>query len=387
MSGHEPVPIPFALPDLTDQEIGAVVQCLKSGWLTTGPKAKQFETAFAQRMGGGVEAVSVNSCTAALLVALKAFDIGPGDEVIVPVWTFTATGMSVVHAGATPVLVDVDPVTLNMDPARVEAAVTPRTRAIIPVHFAGLSCDMDALRAIAKKHDLKIIEDAAHALPATYKGQLIGANSADATAFSFYATKTMTTGEGGMITMANAEAAARCRTLRLHGISRDVFDRYTSTASSWYYEVVAPGFKCNLTDMAAAIGIVQLERLDALLSRRTAIRRRYNEAFADLPVELPVDAPAGDIHSWHLYVIRMQPESPLNRDAFIQAMASENIGCSVHFIPLHLHPYWRERPGVAEANYPVATGQFKRVVSLPLYTAMTDYAVDRVITTVRKLLK
>jgi len=387
MAAEEKGHIPFAVPDITDREIEAVVRCLKSGWLTTGPVAKEFEKEFSRRMGGGVEAISVNSCTTALQVALKALDVGPGDEVIVPVWTFTATAMSVVHAGARPVLVDVDTVTLNLDPERAAAAVTPRTRAIIPVHFAGLACDMDALRAIADGHNLKIIEDAAHALPATYKGRLIGADSADATAFSFYATKTMTTGEGGMITVADPEIAARCRTLRLHGINRDVFDRYTSASSPWYYEVVAPGFKCNLTDMAAAIGLVQLERLDEMLARRCALRKVYHEAFADLPLELPPDAPEGDIHSWHLYVVKLRPEAPLDRDEFIKAMAAEKIGCSVHFIPLHLHPYWRDSLGVTEADFPNATAAYKRAVSLPFYTAMTDAAVERVTGTVRRLLK
>lgn len=380
--------LPFARPDLSEREIEAVVHCLRSGWLTTGPNAAAFEKAFAERMGGDVQAIAVNSCTAALLLALESFGIGEGDEVITSDNTFTATAMTIYHAGARPVLVDIDPRTMNIDVTKIEAAVTPRTKAIIPVHFGGLACDMDPIRAIAKKHNLKIISDAAHALPTTYKGQLIGsAGSCDASAFSFYATKTITSGEGGMLTLADPEAAAKSRTLRLHGINRDVFNRYTSTSASWYYEVVAPGHKCNLTDVAASIGLVQLDRMNEMHARRCAMAKLYDEAFADLPVTLPAHALDGDIHAWHLYPIRLHDNAPLTRDAFIEKMQAEKIGCSVHFIPLHRHPFWRDLLGVTDADFPQATHSFEHAVSLPFYSAMTDAQVTRVIETVRRLLK
>lgn len=379
-------PIVFARPDIGDEEIAALVHCVRSGWLTTGPNAAQFEKDFSDYMGGAVSAVSVNSCTAGLLLALKALGIVEGDEVITSTWTFTATAMTIYHAGAKPVLVDVDPVTLNMDPERVEAAVTSRTRAIIPVHFAGLACNMDAIGDIAKRHGLKVIEDAAHALPTTYRGRLIGSGSADATVFSFYATKTITTGEGGMVTTTDPEVAQKCRTLRLHGIDRDVFRRYSSTTASWRYEVVAPGYKCNLTDMAAALGIVQLKRLGGFLERRREIKRRYHEAFANLPLDLPVDAPDGDVHAWHLYVVKIRADAPVDRDGFIRAMNVAGIGCSVHFIPCHLHPFWAETLRLQPSDLPNALATFERVVSLPFYTAMTDGEVERVIETVRSIL-
>lgn len=380
--------IPFALPDITDREIESVVHCLKSGWLTTGPNAKAFEAAFSARMGGGIESIAVNSCTAGLLLALEAFGIGEGDEVITTTNTFTATAMTIYHAGAKPVLVDIDPRTMNMDPNKIEAAITPRTKAIIPVHFAGLSCDMDAIRTIARRHNLRIIVDAAHALPTTYKGEMVGsAASADATAFSFYATKTITSGEGGMITVADPEIAAKCRTLRLHGINRDVFNRYTSVAASWYYEVVAPGHKCNLTDMAASIGLIQLDRMDEMHGKRCAMQKKYHEAFADLPVQLPAGPLDGDIHAWHLYVLRLTADAGLSRDAFIEKMQAAKIGCSVHFIPLHRHPFWRDLLNVSDADFPEATKAFEHAVSIPFYSAMSQAQIDRVCETVRTIFK
>lgn len=252
--------LPFALPDTGEEEIAEVVDSIRSGWLTTGPKTKRFEQEFAGFIGNGVEAVAVNSATAGLHLALEAIGVCPGDEVITTPYTFTATAEVIRYLGADPVFVDIDPATFNIDPARIEAAVTPRTKAIIPVHFAGLACDMESILAIARKHGLKVVEDAAHALPATCSGKLVGTMESDATVYSFYATKTITTGEGGMIVTRDPETAARCRTMRLHGISRDAFDRYTSTKPSWYYEVVAPGFKYNMTDIAASLGIHQLKK-------------------------------------------------------------------------------------------------------------------------------
>jgi dTDP-4-amino-4,6-dideoxygalactose transaminase len=245
---------------------------------------------------------------------------------------------------------------------------------------------MDPILEYARVHRLSVVEDAAHSLPTTYKGNLVGTLGSDATVFSFYATKTMTTGEGGMVVTGSSDLAARCRTMRLHGISRDAFDRYTARTPSWYYEVVAPGFKYNLTDIASAIGIQQLRRVRGMRDRRAAIADRYTAGLAGLPLQLPADAPRGDTHAWHLYVLRLTDEAPLGRDAFIAAMARAGIGCSVHFIPLHLQPYWRDRYSLDRASFPAATAAYAGAVSLPIYTRMTDDDVDRVVATIRNLL-
>ena len=378
--------IPFALPDIGDAEIDAVVESMRSGWLTTGPRAAAFEREFADYLGGGVTAVALNSATAGLHLALEALGIGPGDEVLVPTWTFTATAEVVRYLGADPVVVDVDPQTLNMDLAAAEAAVTPRTRAIMPVHFAGLPVPTTAIQELARRHGLRVVEDAAHALPARSEGVTVGTSTSEATVFSFYATKTMTTGEGGMVVTRDEDLAARIRTMRLHGISRDIFDRYRSTLPSWHYEVVAPGFKYNLTDPAAAMGRVQLGRSDAMGARRADIAGRYADAFDGLPVELPAEASEGDLHAWHLFVLRLTQDAPVDRDEFVSRMAQEGVGCSVHFIPLHLQPYWRDRYDLRPEQFPVATEAFSRVVSLPIFSSMTDEQVERVAQTVRKVL-
>ena len=371
--------LPFALPDIGEEEIEAVAEAMRSGWLTTGPQAAAFEQEFADFLGGDVHAVAVNSATAGLHLALEALGVGPGDEVIVPTWTFTATAEVVRYLGGDPVIVDVDPTTLNIDLAGAAAAITPRTKAIMPVHFAGLAVDRDAVARLAGDHGLKVVEDAAHAFPAVSRGELIGTGDSDAVVFSFYATKTMTTGEGGMVVTSDDQIAARIRTMRLHGISRDVFDRYRSTVPSWRYEVVAPGYKDNLTDPAAAMGRVQLRRSRAMRERRDAIAARYTEAFAGLPLQLPLDAPEGDSHAWHLYVVRLDGGARVDRDEFIAGMAAAGVGCSVHFIPLHMHPYWREQYRLADQQFPVATAEFARVASLPIFSSMTDQQVDKVI--------
>lgn len=378
--------LPFALPDIGEDEINEVLDSLRSGWLTTGPKTKRFEEDFAAFTGDFTEAIAVNSATAGLHLALEAVGIGPGDEVITTPYTFTATAEVVRYLGADPIFVDIDPVTFNIDPARIESAITPRTRAIIPVHFAGLSCDMQAILAIARKHGLKVIEDAAHALPATCNGRLIGSLESDATVYSFYATKTITTGEGGMIVTCDKALAKRCRTMRLHGISRDAFDRYTSTKPAWHYEVVAPGCKYNMTDVAASLGIHQLKKARTFQERRESMAKRYDEAFQNLPLNLPPHAPADDIHAWHLYVIRLAENIPVSRDRFIELMAEKGVGCSVHFIPLHLHPYWRDRYNLKPEDFPNALHAYERAVSLPLYTKMTNDDLHRVVSAVREIL-
>ena len=383
-----PLPfLPFALPEIGDEEIAEVVDTLKSGWVTTGPKAKRFEAAFAEYLGDPqIECIAVNSATAGLHLALEAIGIGPGDEVITTTHTFTATAEVVRYLGADVRLVDIDPKTLNIDLAQVEAAITPKTRAILPVHYAGLAVDMLELLDIARRHGLRVVEDAAHALPTTIEKELIGTLGSDATVFSFYANKTMTTGEGGMLVTRNAQLAKRARVMRLHGMNRDAFDRFTAKVPSWYYEIVAPGYKYNLTDIAAALGLHQLKRLPAFQARREAIAQRYQAAFADLPVILPPEAPEGYTHSWHLYVLRLADTAPIDRDAFIEGMFAAGIGCSVHYVPLHLHPYWRDRYGLSPEQFQHSQKAFESMVSLPLYTAMSDADVDRVIGAVRGLL-
>jgi dTDP-4-amino-4,6-dideoxygalactose transaminase len=378
--------LPFALPDIGEEEIAAVVECLRSGWVTTGPKAREFERAFADYLGGGVEAIAVNSATAGLHLALEALGIGPGDEVIVPTLTFTATAEVVHYLGATPVLVDVDPHTLNISTATVAQAITSRTRAIIPVHYAGLACDMDALLELAADHNLAVVEDAAHAFPTVCKGALIGTMGSRATVFSFYANKTMTTGEGGMVVTRDAELAKRIRLMRIHGISQDAFDRYVSRTPAWFYEVVAPGFKYNLTDIAAAIGLGQLRRIDSFLQRRQQLAASYDAGLAGLPLRLPPRGGAGDGHAWHLYVIRLAERAPRTRDEVINALSERGVGTSVHFIPLHRHPFWREHCARGPEHFPVAEASYKSMLTLPLYTKMTDADQQRVIAALRELL-
>ncbi len=378
--------LPFALPEIGEEEIAEVVDTLRSGWVTTGPKARKFEQAFTAYLGDdSLQSIAVNSATAGLHLALEALGIGPGDEVITTTHTFTATAEVVRYLGADVKLVDIDPATLNIDPAAIEAAITPRTKAIMPVHYAGLSVDMDAIFAIAKKHNLKIVEDAAHALPTTYKKQLIGTLQSDAVVFSFYANKTMTTGEGGMLVTRDKDLAARAKVMRLHGINRDAFDRFTAKVPSWYYEIVAPGFKYNLTDIAAALGLHQLQRVTGFQLRREQIASRFDEALADLPLILPPRPQhAGDLHSWHLYVVRLTDEASINRDQLIDSLFADGIGVSVHYIPLHLHPYWKERYDLKPEQFPHSQKAYERMVTLPLYTRMTDDDVERVIKAVRK---
>lgn len=379
--------LPFALPDIGEEEINEVIDSIRSGWLTTGPKAKQFEKDFVEYLGGNVEAIAVNSATAGLHLALEAIEIGPGDEVITTPYTFTATAEVIRYLGATPVFVDIDPITYNINPAEIENAITPHTKAIIPVHFAGLSCDMENIFKVAKKYGLKIIEDAAHALPTVYHGKLVGTLDSDVTVFSFYANKTITTGEGGMIVTRNPDIAKRCHVMRLHGISHDVFDRYVSSKPSWYYEVIAPGFKYNLTDIAASIGIHQLKKANTFQQKREAMAKIYDEEFQDLPLILPPKPlDIKDIHSWYLYMVRLKDSVSITRETFIEKMVAKGIGCSVHFIPLHIHPYWKETYHLRPEDFPNALSVYQRAVSLPIYTKMTEEDQNRVIGTVKEIL-
>ena len=372
--------LPFARPEIGDDEIAEVVDTLRSGWLTTGPKAKRFEDDFSAYLGDPtLQALAVNSATAGLHLALEALGIGPGDEVITTTHTFTATAEVVRYLGADVKLVDIDPKTLCIDPNAVAAAVGPKTRAIVPVHYGGLAADMAAILDIARRHGLGVVEDAAHALPATCGGKLVGTLGSDATVFSFYANKTITTGEGGMVVSRDEKLVKRMKTMRLHGMSRDAFDRFTSTVPSWYYEIVAPGFKYNLTDIAAAIGIHQLRRADEFQRLRQAVAAGYTAGLADLPLVCPPQPAPDDQHAWHLYPIRLSDAAPIGRDALIDRLFAAGIGCSVHYIPLHLQPYWRDRYGLAAASFPHSQRAYERMVSLPIYTAMTGADVDRVV--------
>ena len=384
--------LPFALPEIGEEEIAEVVDALRSGWVTTGPKTQRFERDFAAYLGVAADSeeplhcIAVNSATAGLHLALEAVGVGPGDEVITTTHTFTATAEVVRYLGADVKLVDIDPATLNIAPAAVEGAITARTKAIIPVHYAGLAADMPALLAIAQRHGLRVVEDAAHALPTTSAGQRVGTLASDATVFSFYANKTITTGEGGMLVTRDAALAQRAKVMRLHGMSRDAFDRFTATVPSWHYEIVAPGYKYNLTDIAAALGIHQLKRIPAFQAQRERLAARYDAALAGLPIILPPRPPAGDTHSWHLYVVRLADGAGIERDRFIEALYAAGIGCSVHYIPLHLHPYWRDRYDLKPEQFPHSQHAFEHMLSLPLYTRMTLDDVQRVASAVRAAL-
>jgi dTDP-4-amino-4,6-dideoxygalactose transaminase len=397
-----PVKIPFALPSISEREIEAVVATLRSGWLTTGPKTKAFEEAFAAAVGAR-HALAVNSGTAALHLALEALGIAAGDKVLVPTWTFTATAEVVRYMGADPVFVDVDPVTLNIDVAKLEDRIVSlrrehgtKLKAVMPVHVAGRACEMNQIVTLARAYGLAIVEDAVHAFPTTVesasvtdgerRSRMIG-SVGHATAFSFYATKTIATGEGGMLTTDDDRVAERVRLMRLHGVDKDAWNRHESPLPSWYYEVRAPGFKYNLTDIASALGLVQLQRGQELLDRRTSIARRYDAAFADQPaLERPVLRHAADTCAWHLYIVRLNLDRlAIDRDRFTRELEARGIGCSVHFIPLHLQPYWRDLYQLTPSMFPVASREFPRVISLPIYPDMTDGMVDRVIDGVKDI--
>ena len=377
--------IPFHIPAIDEDEIRSVVETLESGWLTTGRKVKSFEEDFAKYVGCK-HAVAVNSGTAALHIALDAIGISEGDEIIVPAMTFAATAEVVLYFKAKPVLVDCQRDTLNLDPTQIEAAITSKTKAIIPVHFGGQPCEMDRILDIAKKYNLRVIEDAAHALPASDHGRTIG-TIGDITCFSFYATKTITTGEGGMATTENSEWAERMRMMSLHGISHDAWKRYTKEGS-WYYEILYPGFKYNLTDIAAAIGIEQLKKCNDFWETRQRIAMNYAKAFADLQ-EIQVPACRNDVqHAWHLFVVQLNLERlKINRNQFIEALREKEIGTSVHFIPLHLHPYYRDTFGYTPEDFPNASAVFDRIISLPIYPKMTEGNVRDVIVAVRQIVQ
>ncbi|HSQ00940.1 MAG TPA: DegT/DnrJ/EryC1/StrS aminotransferase family protein [Candidatus Dormibacteraeota bacterium] len=377
--------LPFHKPSIGEEEIAAVVDTLRSGWLTMGPKTRAFEETFAERIGVA-NAVAVSSATAGLHLGLDALGIGEGDEVLVPTLTFASTAATVVHTGARPVLVDCEPDTLDFSVADAIRKWTPRTKAMVPVHFGGHPCDMDAILALAAERQVPVMEDAAHALPARHRGRMIGTLST-LTVFSFYATKNLATGEGGMV-VGDAELLDRIRGRRLHGMTRDAWKRY-SKDGSWRYDVAYPGFKYNMTDMNAALGLVQLQRLDAMQARRAEIIAQYQEALAEVDelLELPTVYPDID-HAWHLFAVRVRPERlRIGRDEVIQELTAAGIGTSVHFIPLHEHSYYRDVLGVRASELPVATREWQRVISLPLYPDLTDDDVERVADSLRGILR
>jgi perosamine synthetase len=377
--------IPFHVASVGEDEAAAAADVIRSGWLTMGPKTIEFERNFASYVGAR-HAIGVSSCTAALHLALEAVGLQQGDEVLVPTTTFTATAEVVVYLKAIPVLVDVDPVTLCIDPEDARKRITSRTRAILPVHFAGQPCEMDRIQELAVSHRLEVIEDAAHSLPASFRGTPVGAIS-KLTAFSFYATKTLTTGEGGMVTTDDEELAARMRLMRLHGIGRDAWKRYSSEGS-WYYEVKEAGFKYNLTDIQSAIGIVQLNKCTEMRGLRARIAKQYTDGFAHCE-ELQTPTILVDRESaWHLYVLRLNLDRlTIGRSEVLERLKQRGVGTSVHFIPLHMHPYYRDAYHYCHESFPVALREYYRSFSLPIYPGMSADQVAYVIEQVREVVK
>ncbi len=377
--------VPFCRPDIGEAEISEVVSALRSGWITTGPRTEQFEAAFAESVKAPW-AVAVSSCTAALHLSLEAAGVGEGSEVITTVNTFTATAASILQARAIPVLVDIDPETFNLDPSLVEAALTPRTRAILPVHIAGHPCEMNPILEMAARAGARVVEDAAHALPSMYGDRSIGSIS-DLTCFSFYATKNLTTGEGGMITGSDPGLHERVRTIGYHGMSRDGWRRYRDRGA-WYYEIVEHGYKYNFPDLSAAIGLKQLERLGDMQRRRREIVAAYDEAFRGLEALILPRAKAGVEHAWHLYIIRLNEAMlRIDRNELIRRLSERGIGTSVHFIPLHMHPHYQRRLGLRPDQFPVASEVFRTIVSLPLFSAMTDEEISLVVDAVTDVVR
>jgi dTDP-4-amino-4,6-dideoxygalactose transaminase len=370
--------IPFHKASIGEEEIQAVTDTLQSGWLTMGPKTVEFEEKFKSFIGCD-HAVSMNSATACLHLALKAIDIKKNNEIIIPTMTFISTAEVITYFNAIPVLCDIEPNTHNIDPTKVEALITPQTKAIIPVHFAGNPCDMDPIIAIAKKHNLYVIEDAAHALPTTYKDKKIG-TLGDITCFSFYATKTLCTGEGGMATTNNPKFAESMTINRLHGINNHAWNRY-SDKGSWYYEVVDNGYKYNMTDINAALGLVQLKKQNLFQKKRQKIAHTYTQEFTNTPQIIPITTTENSDSAWHLYVIKVTQ----NRSQLIDELKTHGISCSVHFIPVHKHPYYKKTYGYHDQDYPIANQIFESCLSLPIYPDLSPDEHAYIINTLSSL--
>ena len=371
----------FGAPAIGEEEIAEVIASLRSGWLGTGPKVARFESDFAAYTGAP-HAVAVSSCTAALHLSMLALRVRPGDEVVTTALTFAATVNAIIHAGATPVLADIDPLTMNLDPEAARAAVTPRTRAILPVHFAGRACDMGAIVALRDERGLALIEDCAHAIETEYHGRHAG-TFGDFGCFSFYVTKNVVTGEGGMVLAQREEDAARIKVLALHGMSKDAWKRFSDEGYRHYF-VTECGYKYNMTDLQAALGIPQLARVERNRARREAIWERYQEAFAALPLTLPAPPEPGTRHAYHLYTVLVDEERcGVARDDFLEAMTRSNIGVGVHYLSIPEHPYYRERFGWRVEDYPEARRVGRQTVSLPLSPGLADADVEDVIAAVR----
>jgi Predicted pyridoxal phosphate-dependent enzyme apparently involved in regulation of cell wall biogenesis len=377
--------LPYALPLIEDDDIAEVVDSLKSNWITKGPKTMEFEKRFAEYVGAKY-AIAVNSCTAALHLSLLAAEIGPGDEVITTPMTFAASANVVIHAGAKPVFADIDPLTFNINTAKIREKITPQTKAIIPVHIAGHPVDMNEILAFAREFNLFVLEDAAHAVYTQYKGKMIG-SIGNATAFSFYATKNLATGEGGMVTTDDEVLADRIRVMSVHGMSRNAWNRYNA-AGSWFYEILYPGYKDNMTDIQAALGMTQLAKLERMQGLREEIARSYNTEFGKMPeLEIPQELEYAR-HAWHLYIIKLNLEKlTIDRAQFIEELKAENIGTSVHYIPVHLHPYYRNTYGYQRGDYPQAEAVFDRIISLPLYPGMSTGDTQDVIKAVKRVVE
>jgi dTDP-4-amino-4,6-dideoxygalactose transaminase len=377
--------LPYHQPWLGPEEEASVLETMRSGWITTGPKTKQFERELADYVGAR-HCVAVNSCTAALHLALEAIGVGPGDEVITSPITFASTANVIVHQGATPVFVDVEPDTINLDATRLEAAITPKTKAIIPVHLFGQACDMDAIEATARRHNLAVVEDAAHAIGADYKGRRIG-GSGNMTAFSFYATKNITSGgEGGALTTNDAALADRVAILSLHGISRDAWKRYSASGYK-HWDLIVPGYKYNMFDLQAAVALPQLAKIEAFWERRAALKARMDAAFDDVPEITRPAVRSGSKHAYHLYPIVVRTEElTTDRDGIMEAIQAEHIGVGVHFRAVHLHPYYEQAWGFRRGMFPHAEYYSDRTISLPLYPKMTDADADDVIAVVRAVI-
>jgi dTDP-4-amino-4,6-dideoxygalactose transaminase len=376
--------LPFHQPSIDADDERAVIEALRSGWITTGPKTKQFERVFAEYTGA-THCVAVNSCTAALHLALEAIGVGPTDEVITSPITFASTANVIVHRGARPVFVDVEPDTLNIDPAAIESAITSRTKAVIPVDFAGQPCELDAIMAIARRHGSTVIEDAAHAVGAEFNGTRIG-SVADMTAFSFYATKNITSGEGGALTTNRAEWADRVQIMALHGISRDAWKRYGTTGYA-HWDILAPGYKYNMFDLQGALVLSQLAKIDTFQKRRLALTVRLDAGLRDVPeLSFPI-ARGGRVHAHHLYPIVVRVEAlTADRDTIMNAIQAENVGIGIHFRAVHLHPYYEQNFGFRRGMFPRAEYYSDRTISLPLYPRMSDADADDVIAAVRKVI-
>jgi len=377
--------LPYALPLIEEDDIAEVVDTLKSGWLAKGPKTMEFEKQFAEYVGAKY-AVALNSCTAALHLSLVSAGIGEGDEVLTTPMTFASSANVVIHSGAKPVFVDIDSVTMNIDPKKIREKITSRTKAIIPVHIAGHPCEMDEIMVIAREHNLFVLEDAAHAVYTQYKGKTIG-SIGDATAFSFYATKNLVTGEGGMVTTNNEDLYNKIRVMSSHGMSRNAWNRYAEVGS-WYYEILSPGYKDNMSDIMAGLGLSQLAKLERMQGIREVIADYYQAEFGKLPeIEVPVELDYAR-HAWHLYIIKLNLDKlSIDRGEFIEKLKEENIGTSVHFIPLHMHPYYRDTYGYKSGDFPVAEGVFERIISLPLYPKMSMQDASDVVDAVKRVIE